>query len=465
MRLFGLAFLVGLLLSGIAEPGETSRWSAPVVLTGEQIVALKGLQPKEVVAFRYTTQWEQIPVQVDERAEVDFVKIYGNFDAAPGTRGLTYKPRSFKTFVYTDPTTHTGADDETTVDPNDEIVFMLRDAGGKAPAPWKDPPNVAAGSGVEVTVTDPLAPGKPVYAYLFRASGNVDPSAGKSYVNYTFKLQSGDYLKTFKTAAGPNPEASTIATRCYTQAFTDRWITNAMAILPPQGTGVNILDMQKYEFMPGLNIRTVKTFSLGEGAFIANKSGPVRAIRSFIGANSGPLTQREYVFYEGREDITTFLRVHSIPGGLSFFDYGPDAKGMKYTNNNNPHGVIIDGVPDTVTAGPLNWEMVQGKQGTLCLVHWMKTDIPNATSTSYYLDEEKTTVPQPTGDTSAFGASGPWYNALLPNTDPAAKGSCNTLEFHQSLFFMASNVPATEAARRHEEQQKPLTVQTGSCGK
>jgi hypothetical protein len=228
---------------------------------------------------------------------------------------------------------------------------------------------------------------------------------------------------------------------------------------------VNILDMQKYEFMPGLAARTVKTFSLGEGAFVANKCGPIRAIRSFVGANSGPLTQREYLFYEGREDITTFLRVHSIPGGLSFFDYGPGAKGMKYTNNNNPNGVIVDGVPDTVTAGALNWEMLQGKQGTFCLVHWAKTDIPNPSSTSYYLDEEKTTVPQPTGDSSAFGASGPWYNALLPNTDPAAKGSCNILEFHQSLFFMASNVAATEAAKRYEEHQKPLTVQVGACGK
>ena len=61
-------------------------------------------------------------------------------------------------------------------------------------------------------------------------------------------------------------------------------------------------------------MRSEDTFNDAEGAFIANKSGPVRAIRSYIGANSGPLTVRQHVFYERREDITTYLRVHAIPG-------------------------------------------------------------------------------------------------------------------------------------------------------
>ncbi len=38
------------------------------------------------------------------------------------------------------------------------------------------------------------------------------------------------------------------------------------------------------------------TFSAAEGAFIVNKSGPVRALRAYIGANSGPYTGRLHVF-------------------------------------------------------------------------------------------------------------------------------------------------------------------------
>ena len=52
----------------------------------------------------------------------------------------------------------------------------------------------------------------------------------------------------------------------------------------------------------------------------------MRAIRSYIGANSGPLTQREHVFYDGRSDVRTFLRVHAIPG-LDFLDYRPRRPG------------------------------------------------------------------------------------------------------------------------------------------
>ena len=94
----------------------------------------------------------------------------------------------------------------------------------------------------------------------------------------------------------------------------------------------------------------------------------MRAIRSYIGANSGPLTQREHIFYEQREDIRTFLRVHAIPGAVDFFDYCPAAIGMTYRNNLNTGGVTIDGTPDTPPAGALTWETVDGPQGGLSIV-------------------------------------------------------------------------------------------------
>jgi len=53
------------------------RDSDPVVLAGSELPGLLGLEPDRIVAFRYTTGWIQIPVQVDERSLVDFGIVYG----------------------------------------------------------------------------------------------------------------------------------------------------------------------------------------------------------------------------------------------------------------------------------------------------------------------------------------------------------------------------------------------------
>ena len=61
--------------------------------------------------------------------------------------------------------------------------------------------------------------------------------------------------------------------------------------------------------------------------FVANRVGPVRAIRSWVGANSGPSTQRTVIAYPGREDIVSDLRVHQIPSVMDLWDYSDAAIG------------------------------------------------------------------------------------------------------------------------------------------
>ena len=63
------------------------------------------------------------------------------------------------------------------------------------------------------------------------------------------------------------------------------------------GGARDILDRHKNLFAPGNCGRSENTFSDGAGAIIVNKNGPVRAIRSYIGANSGTYTHREHLFY------------------------------------------------------------------------------------------------------------------------------------------------------------------------
>ena len=114
-------------------------------------------------------------------------------------------------------------------------------------------------------------------------------------------------------------EDSTIAGASYTRHFVARWMTDALKITAGDTTGVDILDLHQSRFGPESAAATCSPIPL-PGAFIANIDGPVRAIRSYLGANSGPLTQRD-LFYDHREDIVTQLRArhesgHHGPHGL-----------------------------------------------------------------------------------------------------------------------------------------------------
>ena len=79
--------------------------------------------------------------------------------------------------------------------------------------------------------------------------------------------------------------------------------------------------MEEFQFLPYYCGRSMKTFTKGPTAFIANKDGPVRALRSWVGANSGMLTQRDLVMYEQRTDETTFFRVHTVPSMLMYINF------------------------------------------------------------------------------------------------------------------------------------------------
>jgi hypothetical protein len=423
----------GLALAGaatllLATGCTLNRPADPVVMTGTQLPALNDVTAGDVVAFRWVNGWDQVPVQVDERKVVDFGTVYNQ------------APTGFTTTAYADAGTFTGADTDPDVDANDELVFMSKDAGLEAPGDAAAPAGVVAGSGLKVRVRSTLGgETKDAWVYLFeRSGGGLSPGAGESYVDYDFNLLSGDYKTTYKLQDGPNPENTTITTPFYVDHFSDRWLNDQIKVKAGNATEADILDRAKALLGPGNCGRSEDTFNDAEGAFVTNKVGPVRAIRSYVGANSGPRTQREHVFYEQRQDIRTFLRVHAIPGPWDFFDYSAAASGMTYRNNLNTGGVTIDGVPDSVTNGTLSWESVDGPQGGLSMVHTLVTDITGLNNTSHYLDDSTPAATGPerqcTGDAQAFGESGPWLNSGLPNTDPGL-GTFNTLNSTRTIYF------------------------------
>lgn len=445
----------------LAAAAPLGRPVDPVVLTGAQLPSFNNGAKATIVGFRWTgTAWAALPVQVDERAVVNFGKIYNN----PSAVFYNSAPGNVNQLVYTSPNTFTGGDPNAKFDSDDEIAFMARDAGVAAPAGLR-PTGTVAGSGVQVKISDPLVSGSEGYVYLFRkvSGSGLKQNAGVSYVKYQFKLNSGGYKTTYKTTNGPNPENTLVTGATYKHHFADRWLSDQISITASGASGVDILDRHKALFSPGYCGRSEDTFDMPiagsvEGAFVTNKVGPVRAIRSYVGANSGPNTQRTHFFYDRREDIVTNLRVHSIPSIMDYLDYSPAAAGMTYRNESNPGGVTIDGNPDSLTAGSGSWEQVTGSQGTLSLVGTLATTGFTPTGlTNYYDDDTTPATTQCTGDTFAYGASGLFLNGAIPNTDPATGGSA-TLTGTRVMFFDPPGGTAASAVVHRDQVLTPLTT-------
>jgi len=452
-----------------------SRPAEPAILKGEDLPIFRGTAPDSLVAFRYEGGWVQIPIQVDERDVRSYGEIY-NFLISFGL-GSDGSLHPFVDEFYTDQGTYMGPDTDPMLDDNDEVVFMARDTGNIASA-IADPQGVIVGLRAEVRVSDPLD-GTTGYVYLFQSAGGLDPSAGQSYVDYQFKLQSGDYLGTFNLV-GINLELSTMSSQYYERTFTSRRRSEVLRITAPGASGVDILDREKrrIERTSELCISddSEATVEELEGAFVANKSGPVRGIRSHLGDGSGPATHKVHFFYEQREDMVLHWRVHG--GGsrnvVNLVDYDPAAIGMTYFNNNNLAGVIVDGVPDTVTPGTLQWELNTGFHGSIVTVHdtissgqtWLqcinRTEsdpvgdcewlIPPISS--YYLDDASYSEPL-CPDDFAIGTSGPAV-AFQPDTDP--RTSSVEVAFVSSRYFGPPGWTVADAEQLRAFSEDPLVT-------
>jgi len=451
-----------------AEAAPLDRPDDPIVLTGSDVAALQGIAPSDLVAFRWQGSWDQIPVQVDERRLIDINDAYGAGYTCSGNSLCYTRPPFGVTYVnYTDPKTWIGPDTDATVDANDEIALMAKDAGARLTgAPY--PPGVA-GRAVEVKITDPLDGGEG-YAYLFEQDGSLDPGGGAQYVDYNFNLTSGNYKATYKLNGGSapnlgNPETSTVVTPNYQRGFTDRWTDNDIRITRGSATGVDILDRHDDQLLSGeANCgRHQESFRNGEGAFIVNKSGPVRAIRDFIGANSGPQVQRQHIFYESREDINTFLRVHPIPGLIDFFDYSPAASGMVRRDPSNASpGQTVDGVPDpgwvsrSGTSGQEYWETMDGPQGGISMVHEYVTNNADPTYATSYADD--TSPPSVCGgDAFLYGSSGPRSGSMIYSTDQAYGGTTR-LFARRTLYYEAPGQTNGPARLQDDANRLALSV-------
>jgi len=364
---------------------------------------------------------------------------------------------------------------------------MGGDAGSAAPEGTKPPAGVDGQSGVKVAVDDPVAGGSAV-VYLFKATGEADQSGGKDYVQYDFKLTDLTAGQTLKDDYGyftsVNTEDSTVETANYRLHSFDRWMEDELKVKVGNSTQADILDREVAQATKFACVRSEYTFSGrwlqdswagndaatdDEGTYVAVIDGPVRAIRSYMGANSGPYVQREHIYYADHEQNTVFLRVHPMTDLYSWTDYSDDAIGMTYRDAKNAAGVTVDGNPDSVTPttsedianGAYSWQQLSGPQGTLSTVVGADTDIPDANFGNYYLDDstpDGADEVQCGGDGKSIGASGfGILGPVVPNTDPRL-GTFNNLTVKRTRYFGAPSEGVAEAENYTQRVSKPLAA-------
>merc|ERR1719347_495427 len=405
--------------------------------------------------------------------------------------------------VYSDENTFTGSDPDPNLDADDEVVFMKRDIGSKyTDEVFSYPYGTIETQFAELEVQYPDTNETLGWVYLFVSGGDLVQGAGERRINYTFNLIKGDYIDNHEfegSENGGNPEDTWVETEYYRRQWMENWLSDRIDF--GEGTE-DILLLEDFQFKPDTCGRNVNTFRHSRTAFVTNKVGALRSIRSWVGANSGTLTQRTVINYEGREDMITYLRVHAIPGIMEYSLFEPGSS-LTWFNSENMEGTIIDGNTDEVDTAFSPWQLVAGQEGSYLrswdveqdiLPEGGDLDITDVFNTWYIDNSEPDSVNDNglaiypnwkmccstyIGSDVAWGASGvklaSWVPGL-PNTDPnrvapwpdpvpegACKGgsgdSLNQLTLHRRQLFLPPQQSPEIAQQYHDVLVNPLNIE------
>jgi hypothetical protein len=386
--------------------------------------ARKGVDPDKITAYRWAGKWVEVPVQVDQRFPYFLANGRSSFSTYSGTdEELTYAwaPDRHDTGeeawkkVFGDCTARYADANDTldpavaglgpqetaasyraamqdpipTLDDDDEIAFMARDAGTQAPTGARPPANTT--SGQVVRVTDPLD-GHVSYVYLFlRPSGSSYNAQNSPYVQMTrdanadqwidrgsFADNDPEKLGTSNTSYGPNIPGSvcdpdgtvrtstdrfprdgmTVTTPTYQLHASGRWMVRSLSVTRPHTSrnyGPDLIARWKGRAFQQSPDSTVSLVGFEDeqvnweanSALLGWRAGPVRAIREIWGADSGTNVTKTETYYRDADVYSYHVRVHPIPpdGLYTSWDYNPGVV-TKYYNLVQTKGVPIDGISD-----------------------------------------------------------------------------------------------------------------------
>jgi hypothetical protein len=364
-----------------------------------------GVPVNEIAAYRWEgTRFKEIPVQVDqmypyclsnENSET-FGQYYSGTDLE-----LTYAwdTESWKKTAGACTAAYPAgegplADPVPTLDNDDEIVFMAKDASRLQAPPGALLP-AGASSAQVVVVTDPLDPATVRYAYLMRKPAGSSFNTSNGYVAYVRDANADEWIDRYNfadsdplkigssnTGYGPNlpgtvcsrpgcttfpycnstdrfpRDGVTVSTPTYRWYASGRWMVRDLRVAKPGQPGVygpDLIDRWKgraFQQAPDSTISLVgfedeQVNWEANGALLGERRGPVRAIREIWGADSGTNVTKTETFYRDAITYRYHVRVHPIPpdGLYTSWDYNRGVASTYY-NAIKSGGVPIDGVND-----------------------------------------------------------------------------------------------------------------------
>lgn len=352
------------------------RGEDPVLLLGASLPDYDGDDIERLALFRWdpgVPGFVPVPFQIDEK----LVRVFN-----PGTE------LEISELMY-----DVGRMEDGTLDANDELAFMLKDTGPRAPMEAEGPPG-SDGTRYEIAVNDP-APAfssEPTWVYLFRGDG--------------LELASLGYMEW--EAERPS---SAIVTPRFTMDFQDRWLLTGYSVSPSCGTGTDLIDRYKGRGGAQPHVAETEDFWNPISFYLGGLLGPVRAIRYVRGAASGFNTIHHDVVYPAFWERQINLRIHDIADIYLYMDLRP-ATGSRFFSSHVPSGVDVDGRPDSSVGTALpTWSIAHGPDGGMAQVY----DVPPSPFVGavlfYYRDDEdyndiSQLFPNSDEDDSAFGNFG-----------------------------------------------------------
>ncbi|OPZ73076.1 MAG: flagellar basal body rod modification protein [bacterium ADurb.Bin478] len=456
-----IVLLLVVCLAGGLNAGDKlyqERLYEPKVLWGDKLAAFYGYPVNEIYLYAWDEaqqSWRMMPFQIDERIRTN----------------NPFNEENLRHF-YSIPNDYGVALDDGLFDSDDELVFLVRDMGDRAPEKkWLDNASSKAFSRIELAAGDPEDPSRIAYAYLFRSPTIQEPVPtpyGFVYHSQTDSIETSFYTVKLDEAMG---------------------LVKSITIKPPYGTGVDVFDRQKMRVKARLGFGTLGDVQidateeliklLPEYRMITPKP-VVRLVREVrVTFQFGEeevennlaffLTTKFYPFngvVKGGSALDEASLRQAMPGWDNPFllfevlrqswDLSAAAAGMRYYSKHND-GISIDGQPDVVNQQidrPIReWNLVTGSQGAL----FTMTTLPDTVAKSislYFYDNQAggTGDPDTLGfvDTGEYGSYGDFGLSMY---------KAKSLDLAFEMYFLPNTVNTAEQASAIARMvEKPVDI-------
>lgn len=424
--------IVGLMALINFSHAQMQRPYEPIVLKGDTLEQFLNHDIQSMYVYTYhklSNSWQMIPFQIDEVNPHDQDSMYFKPDSSFGL-----------------------------LDEDDELVFLLRDVGDRADSTaWLEG---ADSIRYEICLVDSLT-NQVGYVYLYSSPSNSEPVPNPyvmAYDSVTDRISNANYEVGFNE----------------TGQLSDVIVGNS---------GIDIFDRLKVRLMGSYWIFALDPIYEDNVSkqYAYAKVGPVRIIRNMYGkfyyAFAGVITFDEKFtqtsfFYPWFGSFTLFeIPIKdAVDVGVEVdvirvsWDFNHNAKGMKFYNEVNRDGALIDGVGgfDNInracSPGQLNWTMGTGAPGSILNVFSVP---PMGDQIQIYFYDDSTSGKSgdafgkkfDTGDKKSFGDNG---FSLEKNVEKYAK-DYPSLDVAYYNFFLPPNFNPSDASAICSQLKSPVS--------